>query len=62
MEMVTMQKYEVEVQVMPSCGGGFRRVWVRAKDKTDALVKATLALDEAGIDRWSLVQVVSALN
>jgi hypothetical protein len=57
-----MQKFEVEVQVMPSCGGGFRRVQVKAKDKTDAIVKATVALDEAGIDRWSLVQVVSALN
>jgi len=57
-----MQKFEVEVQVMPSCGGGFRRVQVKAKDKTDAIVKATVALDEAGIDRWSLIRVSSALN
>ena len=61
--MVTpMQKFEVEVQVMPSCGGGFRRFHVKAKDQADALVKATLVLDEAGIDRWSLVRVCSALN
>jgi hypothetical protein len=57
-----MQKFEVEVQVMPSCGGGLRRVKVNAKDTTEAIVKATLALDEQGIDRWSLIRVSSALN
>jgi hypothetical protein len=55
-----MQNFEVEVK--PSCGGGFRRVLVQAKDTTDALVKATLVLGEAGIDRWELVRVVTTLN
>jgi hypothetical protein len=57
-----MTKFEVEVELKPSCGGGFRRVHVNAKDQADALVQATLALDEAGIDRWSLVRVCSTLN
>lgn len=47
---------------MPSCGGGKRRIEVEAKDQVEAIVKATLALDDEGIDRWSLVRVASLLN
>jgi hypothetical protein len=57
-----MQKFAVEVEVMPSCGGGKRRIEVEAKDQVEAIVKATLALDDEGIDRWSLVRVASLLN
>lgn len=57
-----MQKFAVEVEVMPSCGGGNRRIEVPAKNPAEAIVKATLALDDEGIDRWTLVRVTSLLN
>jgi len=54
-----MQKYEVQVQVMPSQGGELKRVPVDAVGEADAIVKATMKLDEEGIDRWSLKKVVT---
>jgi hypothetical protein len=57
-----MQKFAVEVEVMPSCGGGKRRIEVPAKNQAEAIVKATLALDDEGIDCWTLVRVTSLLN
>jgi hypothetical protein len=57
-----MTPFEVEVQIMPSQGGGIRRVKVKAKNQAEALLKATLALDEAGVTHWSLIRVASLLN
>jgi ribosomal protein S6E (S10) len=66
-----MQKFAVEVEVMPTprspwdtpeAKGQRRRIEVQAKNQAEAIVKANLALDDEGIDCWTLVRVTSLLN
>lgn len=54
--------FEVEVKIQPSCGGGFQRILVAAEDQSAAIIQASVNLDRAGIDHWSLIRVVSLLN
>lgn len=57
-----MTIFEVEVNVKPSCGGGRRRVKVKAQDQATALVQATLALDQQGVTHFDLISVYKAAN
>ena len=51
-------RFEVIVQVMPSQGGQERKLPVEASSEVEAIVQATLKLDNEGITRWSLKRVV----
>jgi len=62
-------KYEVTFEIAASQGGNERRVEVDVIDqgdentnKADAIVTASLVLDDEKIDRWSLVRVAKVTS
>ena len=48
-------QWDVKVQIAASQGGNARTVRVSAINEVQAVVSATMKLDDEGIDRWSLL-------
>jgi hypothetical protein len=49
------EKYAVTVRLSPSLGGQVQRLVVDAIDVTDAIVRASIELDNQGKERWALI-------